>query len=76
MYPLLLHAASDYLDDISWLHLQGREAPSPVNGDGAREDGVQSLHLFPVEHAEVDAVPVRVAVSRSALSALDHADRR
>lgn len=76
MYPLLLHAASDHLDDISWLHLQGREAPSPVNWDGAREDGVQPMHLLPVEHAEVDALSVRVAVSCSALSALDHVDRR
>lgn len=76
MYPLLLHAAPDHLHDIPRLHLQRREAPAAVDGDGAGEDGVQPLHLLPVEHAEVDALPVRAAVGRGRLNTLVHVDQR
>ena len=76
MYPLLLHAAPDHLDDVPRLHLQRGEAPAAVDGDGAGEDGVQPLHLLPVEHAQADALPVRAAVSRAALDALVHVDKR
>ncbi len=76
MYPLLLHAAPDHLDDVPRLHLQSGEVPAAVDGDGAGEDGVQALHLFPVKHAEVDALPVRAAVCRNRLNTLVHGEKR
>lgn len=63
MYPLLLHAATDNINDVPRLHLQSGEAPPAVDGYWAREDCVQPLHLLPVEHAEADALRVRAAVA-------------
>lgn len=52
------HSAPHGFDDVPRFHLQRGETPAAVDGDGLSQDGVQALHLLPVQHAVSAALPL------------------